>query len=98
MLLAWRGETARALEPGGPAQATVEVFAPAAGGLWERRSSVHRQRHWPLAHVHELARRAGLRILAVHGQHPGAVLEPELDELAHSKAVYLACRDDRPEI
>ncbi len=98
VLLAWRGETARALEPGGPAQATVEVFAPAAGGLWERRSSVHRQRHWPLAHVHELARRAGLRILAVHGQHPGAVLEPELDELAHSKAVYLACRDDRPEI
>jgi SAM-dependent methyltransferase len=97
VFLAWRGETATALEAGGPAQATVEVFAPTGAGLWERRSSVHRQRHWPRAHVDELARRAGLRIVAVHGQHPGAVLEPDLDELVHSKAVYLACRDDRPQ-
>jgi SAM-dependent methyltransferase len=97
VFLAWRGETPTGLEAGGGAQATVEVFAPARDGLWERRSSVHRQRHWPPAHVRELARRAGLRILAVHGQHPGAVLEPELDELVHSKAVYLACRDDRPD-
>jgi SAM-dependent methyltransferase len=96
VFLAWRGETATELAAGGPAQATVEVFAPTEGGLWERRSSVHRQRHWPPASVRELAGRAGLRILAVHGQHPGAVLEPELDELVHSKAVYLACRDDRP--
>jgi SAM-dependent methyltransferase len=97
VFLAWRGETPAALEAGGPAQATVEVFAPVRDGLWERRSSVHRQRHWPPAYVRELARRAGLRILAVLGQHPGAVLEPELDELLHSKAVYLACRDDRPD-
>jgi SAM-dependent methyltransferase len=95
VFLAWRGETARALEPGGPAQATVEVFAPTPGGLWTRRSSVHRQRHWPPAQIRERAARAGLRVLAVHGQHPGAVIEPELDELAHSKAVFLACRDDR---
>jgi SAM-dependent methyltransferase len=96
VFLAWRGETAASLEPGGPAQATVDVFAPAAGGLWERRSSVHRQRHWPRQTVQQLATRAGLRVLAVHGQHPGAVVEPELDELVHSKALYLACRDDRP--
>jgi hypothetical protein len=37
-----------------------------------------------------------LRILAPLGQHTGAVLEPDLDELVHSKAVYVACRDDRP--
>jgi SAM-dependent methyltransferase len=97
VFLAWRGETTAELEAGGPAQATVEVFAPAGDGRWERRSSVHRQRHWPPGQIRELARRAGLRILAVHGQHPGAVIEPELDELVHSKAVYLACRDDRPE-
>jgi SAM-dependent methyltransferase len=95
VFLAWRGETARELEAGGPAQATVEVFAPAGDGLWERHSSVHRQRHWPPAQIRELAARAGLRVLAVHGQHPGAVIEPELDELVHSKAVFLACRDDR---
>jgi hypothetical protein len=96
VLIAWRGETASALEAGGPARATVDVFAQAAGGLWERRSSVHSQRHWPDADVREIADAAGLTILAVLGQHPGAVLEPELDELVHSKAVYLACRDDRP--
>ena len=96
VFLAWRGETASSLEPGGPARATVDVFAPAGDGLWQRRSSVHRQRHWPRVIVTAAAARAGLRILAVHGQHPGAVLESALDELTHSKAVYLACRDDRP--
>jgi SAM-dependent methyltransferase len=96
VLIAWRGETAPALEAGGPAQATVDVFAPAAGGLWERRSSVHRQRHWPDAALRAIAGAAGLDILAVLGQHPGAVLEPELDELVHSKAVYMARRADRP--
>ena len=72
------------------------MFTPAAGGLWRRRSSVHRQRHWPHDRVRAIAGRAGLRLLAVHGQLPGAVLEPALDELVHNKAVYLACRDDRP--
>jgi SAM-dependent methyltransferase len=92
VFLAWRGETDESLEPGGPAQATVDVFAPTRHGLWERRSSVHRQRHWPPATVRGIAAEAGLEILAVHGQHPGAVLEPDLDELAHSKAVYVAAR------
>jgi SAM-dependent methyltransferase len=94
--MVWHGETAAELAAGGPAQATVEVFTPAGDGLWRRRSSVHRQRHWPHDQVRAIAGRAGLRLLAVHGQHPGAVLDPALDELVHSKAVYLACRDDRP--
>ncbi|HET8758762.1 MAG TPA: class I SAM-dependent methyltransferase [Solirubrobacteraceae bacterium] len=95
VFLAWRGETTPSLEPGGPAQATVEVFAPAAGGLWERRSSVHRQRHWPQPVVRAVAARAGLEVLAVHGQHEGAVLEPVFDELVHTKAVYLAAGSER---
>jgi SAM-dependent methyltransferase len=95
VFLAWRGETAPSLEPGGPAQATVDVFAPARDGLWERRSSVHRQRHWPEPVVRSVAARAGLEILAVHGQHQGAVLEPHFDELVHTKAIYLAARSER---
>jgi SAM-dependent methyltransferase len=94
--MVWHGETAAELPAGGAAQATVEVFTPTGNGFWRRRSSVHRQRHWPDARVRTIAGRAGLRLLAVHGQHPGAVLDPGLDELVHSKAVYLACRDDRP--
>lgn len=95
IFLAWRGETAPSLEPGEPAQATVDVFAPARDGLWERRSSVHRQRHWPEPVVRAAAARAGLRIRAVHGQHQGAVLEPHFDELVHNKAVYVAARSGR---
>jgi SAM-dependent methyltransferase len=95
VFLAWRGETAASLEPGGPAQATVEVFAPARDGLWERRSSVHRQRHWPEPVVRAAAAGAGLEVLAVHGQHEGAVLEPAFDELVHAKAVYVAARSER---
>ena len=91
LLLAWRGETARAVAAGGPARATVDVFTPQGDGLWRRESSVHRQRHWPEPTVRALAVRAGLQILAVHGQHPGAVLEPALDDLVHQKAVYVAC-------
>jgi SAM-dependent methyltransferase len=95
VFLAWRGETAPSLEPGGPAQATVDVFAPARDGLWERRSSVHRQRHWPEPTLRAVAARAGLEVLAVHGQHQGAVLEPHFDELVHTKAVYLAAQSER---
>jgi hypothetical protein len=97
VLLAWHGQTARDISAGGGASATVELFAPAGDGLWRRSSSVHRQRHWPPSVVSELAGRAGLRIVAVHGQSPGAVIDDALDELLHTKAVYLACRADRPE-
>jgi SAM-dependent methyltransferase len=95
LFLAWRGETSAELAAGGPATVTVELFSPAPDGLWQRASSVHRQRHWPREAVRAAAVRAGLRILAVHGQHPGAVIDAVLDESVHTKAVYLACRDDR---
>jgi SAM-dependent methyltransferase len=97
MFVAWRGLTAPDVSSGDGAEATVELFAPAGNGLWRRSSSVHRQRHWPPQVVRALADRAGLRILAVHGQRPGAVIDDALDELVHTKAVYVACRDDRPE-
>lgn len=97
VFLAWRGQTDADLPSGGYAAATVELFTPGAGGLWRRSTSVHRQRHWPPDVVQAVAVRAGLRILAVHGQRPGAVIDDALDELVHTKAVYVACRDDRPE-
>jgi hypothetical protein len=94
VFLAWRGQTARDVAAGGEARATVELFARAGDGAWRRSSSVHRQRHWDQRAIRASARRAGLRILAVHGQSAGAVIHPALDELVHTKAVYLACRDD----
>jgi hypothetical protein len=57
---------------------------------------VHRQRHWPEAVVRAVAGRAGLRVLDVVGQGRGAVVAGRLDELVHTKAIYVACGADRP--
>jgi hypothetical protein len=35
---------------------------------------------------------AGLTLVAVHGQLPGARLQPDADESTHTKLVYLARR------
>lgn len=95
MFVAWNGETPSDVREGGMATANVEVFRHEVGGSWSRTSSRHRQRHWPVRAVVELAADAGLRVLKVHGQRRGARIERELHELVHVKAMYVACRDDR---
>jgi SAM-dependent methyltransferase len=89
---AWRGETEPDLLPGGHAAATIEVFTIGSDGAWRRRTSRHRQRHHPRGAVVEALARAGLRCCAVYGQHPGAVLRAEVDELRAAKLVYFAKR------
>jgi SAM-dependent methyltransferase len=69
----------------------VDVFTRSRGTRWERASSVHRQRHWPPGRVAAISCRAGLRLLSINGQHRGAVLGQDLDELTHTKAIYVAC-------
>jgi hypothetical protein len=58
--------------------------------MWTRTTAEHRQRNHPLAELLDLLADAGLEPVAVRGQHPGAVLEPHLDDLAHSKIVVLS--------
>ena len=94
-LVLWRGSESEGFAAGDPAHAVIDVFEPGPGG-WRRSTSHHRQRHWPAAVVADTARAAGLSMLAVRGQRHGARLEAALDEDAHPKAVFLACRDDRP--
>jgi SAM-dependent methyltransferase len=94
LLIAWQGNGAdAALEPGCLAEVVVHAFSP-AGPTWRRSSSVHRQRHWPLAQLTLLAEQAGLRLLGVRGQLPGALLEDFVDEHRHTKIVVVATRDD----
>jgi SAM-dependent methyltransferase len=99
LFMIWRGRAAPDLEPGDRAEATIDLFRPIDGDgdrdCWHHARSVHRQRHWPADRVRGSASSAGLRILAVHGQHRGARLEPRLDESEHRKAVFVACREDR---
>lgn len=81
--------------PGEVVEIQVDVFAATRDQGWLRRSSRHRQRHWPKPTVERLAGSAGLELIEVRGQFPGAVLDDELDEEAHVKAIYLARLDPR---
>jgi SAM-dependent methyltransferase len=96
VFIAWQGLTDRDLRAGARARARIDVFADPDADAWRRVGSEHVQRHWPRECLESAAADAGLRVLAVHGQHRGAVLDADFDELVHTKAVYVACRDDRP--
>lgn len=94
VMVVWRGSLARLEEPAGRTEVVVETFARRDDDLWERRTARHPHRHYPLAEIHELLARAGLRVLAVRGQRPGAHLDPILDEDVHHKAVLVATHDE----
>jgi SAM-dependent methyltransferase len=92
MFVGWRGaETNAEAAPGAIVEVVVDVFARTARpDHWRRTASVHRQRHWPRETLERVSRRAGLELLDVRGQHPGAVIDEELDELVHIKGIYVA--------
>jgi ubiquinone/menaquinone biosynthesis C-methylase UbiE len=92
-MVAWRGRADAACPPESLVEAIVDVFEY-HDGSWERATGVHRERHWPVASMAALAEAAGLEVLGLYGQHRGAVIEPGVDELVHTKAVFVAGRDD----
>jgi SAM-dependent methyltransferase len=102
LFCAWRGEGSVAMEDGGLASATLELFVERGDGLWERRSSHHVQRHHRPQRVRDALARAGLECRLIAGQLPGARLEPTFDEDRHIKLVFFAGharrrdRGDRP--
>jgi SAM-dependent methyltransferase len=94
--VAWRGRLATLEQPGGVAQVVVDVFERLPGDAWRRLCHRQPHRHYPIAQVRELVARARLRIVATRGQRPGALLDPHVDEHAHTKAVFLlAATDER---
>ncbi len=90
-LIAWQGQTPRDLSEGGIAQAKVDVFAR-HGSTWQLSSGVHRQRHYAADEMSRMAANAGLRVLDILGQSPGARLTPLADEQSHPKLLFVACR------
>ena len=98
VFVAWRGTSGNSgIEPGDIVDIDLDVFALSRSGSWERSSASHRQRHWPRESVAALSWEAGLQLLDVRGQHSGAVIDVELNELVHIKAVYVACaREEGP--
>lgn len=94
-LIAWRGLGDGSAQPGFEGEVQIDVFSPAADGdgdAWRRTTSVHRERHYPVDEIARLAAEAGLAIVACRGQSPGIVLEPDVDEERHTKALFLARR------
>ena len=91
LFIAWSVEGGRPeVQSGDLVDVAIDMFTHTTGNQWERSTSLHRQRHWSQAEMHRLADRAGLRLITVRGQHPGAVIDQELDELVHTKAIYMA--------
>ena len=86
----WRGEASPAFREGEQAAATLEAHVPRTDGAPEVLSSRHVQRHHPRATIERLCRGAGLDLIAVWGQDPGALLDSVPCEERHTKLLYFA--------
>jgi SAM-dependent methyltransferase len=86
--LIWRGQGSPEAEPGSISEARFEVESESDGAKIE--THVHRQRHFPEAEVLDTIRAAGLECLDVYGHGFDAVPKQPVDELVHSKAVFIA--------
>jgi SAM-dependent methyltransferase len=89
-LVCWTSNGNLIERPGGAAEVVIDVFTHARDDLWRRSRAVQRHRHFAIPTVAETATRAGLELLAVYGQRPGAILDPHVDEAIHHKAVIVA--------
>ena len=89
-MVVWEGETAREFEAGGLAGATISAVGP--DGTPVGRPSHQRQCHHPPAVVLDALADAGLVPLGAYGQDLAGRLEPRVDELRHTKVVYVARR------
>ena len=88
--LVWRGQGSPEAAPGSTSEARFEVEDGADAGHFP--AHVHRQRHFPEAEVLERLGSAGLECLDVYGHGFDAVPKQPVEELIHSKAVYMARR------
>jgi SAM-dependent methyltransferase len=88
-VIVWRGEASRDFGPGERAGAVVQVLERTAGG-WRDTSRRHLQRHHPEEDVRRALSAAGLRLVDVRGMDLDGSMRPGFDELACSKAVYVA--------
>ena len=92
LVMVWRGLADDHFGPGGLARAVLDIFSESRG-CWSRTTSEHAQRHHPRETIDCCVESAGLRCVAVYGQDPAVNFEIQVDELRHSKAIYLVTRE-----
>lgn len=88
--LIWRGRADPEAEPGSISEASFEVESLSEEAGPGIPPELHRQRHFPEEVVLAAFERTGLECLELYGHHYDAVLKQPLDEIAHTKAVYIA--------
>ena len=86
----WKGRSSADAEPGTIAEASFEVESldPDAGPSIP--PELHRERHFPEAEVLAAIEAAGLECLDVFGHHHDAIPKQPLDEIDHTKGIYIA--------
>jgi len=90
LVLVWNGETPPGMPPSSTATDSFVAYSAAEDGRWHATTLTHRQRHYGRAEVGAALAAAGLEAVAVRGQGLDGAAVPELDELVHTKAVYIA--------
>lgn len=86
----WKGLTGPDVPAGGFAEASLEVEPTDDSGGTPIPPELHRERHFPEAEIRAAIEAVGLECLDVYGHHYDAIPKQPLDEVAHTKAVYLA--------
>jgi SAM-dependent methyltransferase len=86
--LLWQGRASANTQPGAISEASFEVIGP--DGEPEIEPELHRQRHFPEEDVRAALEGVGLECLDVFGHGFDVALEQPVEELRHSKAVYIA--------
>jgi SAM-dependent methyltransferase len=89
--LVWRGRSTPDQAPRSISEASFEVeILDRSGEGIEVATQLHRQRHFPEVEVLEALDGAGLECLEVFGHGYDAILEQPMDDLLHTKAIYIA--------
>jgi SAM-dependent methyltransferase len=88
--LVWRGRGSAHAPPGSISEASFEVESLGVPNGPPIAPQLHRQRHFPEAEVLATLARTGLECLDVFGHGHDGIPKQPLDEVAHSKAVYMA--------
>ena len=88
--LIWHGRASPEQAPGTIAEAAFEVEPLDGEAAAPIAPQMHRQRHFPEAEVLAAFAAAGLECLDVFGHDDTAAPEKPLDEIRHTKAVYIS--------
>jgi SAM-dependent methyltransferase len=88
--LVWKGLTDPDARPGSIAEASFEVEPLDDSGGPPIPPELHRERHFSEDEIRAAMAVAGLECLDVYGHHHDAIPQQPLDEVAHTKGVYIA--------